>query len=56
MLLQFGKDFVGSPAQSTYRPLQTRLSFERVGTGGYKNEHFQLIHFLPNQTMEAITY
>jgi len=53
---QFGKDFVGSPAQSTYRPLQTRLSFERVGTGGYKNGHFQLIHFLPNQTMEAITY
>ena len=53
---QYGKDFVGSPAQTTYRPLQTRLSFERVGTGGYKNNHFQLIHFLPNQTMESITY
>lgn len=54
---QYGKEFTGSAAQSAYRPVQTRLTFERVGVaGGYKNRHFQLVHFLPNQTMEAITY
>lgn len=51
-----GKNFTGAPKQSSYKPLQTRLKFERVGNGGYKNSQFQLIHFLNNQTMEAITY
>ena len=52
----YGKKFTGEAKQSTYKPLQTKLKFERVGAGGYKNAQFQLIHFLNNQTMEAITY
>lgn len=48
--------FIGKADQSTWKPLQTRLDFVRVGNGGYKNRNFQLVHFLPNQTMEAITY
>lgn len=55
-LKQYGSQFVGTPAQAGYKPLQTRLNFGRVGQGGYKNKNFQLVHFLPNQTMEAITY
>ncbi|MBQ7421249.1 MAG: ABC transporter substrate-binding protein [Prevotella sp.] len=55
-LKQQGAKFNGSSAQSTYKPLQTRLNFKRVGNGGYKNNHFQLVHFMSNQTMEAITY
>lgn len=52
-----GEQFTGSASQSGYKPLQTRYDFRRVGSaGGYKNRMFQLIHFLPNQTMEAITY
>lgn len=52
-----GDDFSGIASQSTYKPLQTRYNFSRIGTtGGYKNHQFQLVHFLPNQTMEAITY
>jgi len=52
-----GEQFTGAAAQSAYKPLQTRYNFSRVGTsGGYQNRQFQLIHFLPNQTMEAITY
>ena len=55
-LKQYGSQFVGTAAQAGYKPLQTRLNFGRVGQGGYKNKNFQLVHFLPNQTMEAITY
>ena len=52
----YGSQFVGTAAQAGYKPLQTRLNFSRVGQGGYKNSNFQLVHFLPNQTMEAVTY
>lgn len=52
-----GEQFTGAASQSGYKPLQTRYNFSRVGTsGGYQNRQFQLIHFLSDQTMEAITY
>ena len=52
----YGLQFVGSESQAPWKALQTRYTFKRVGQGGYKNAHFQLIHFKGDQTMEAITY
>lgn len=56
-MAKYGTAFVGSQKQSSYKSLQTRLRFARVNnTGGYKNNNFQLIHYLDNQTVEAINY
>lgn len=54
---QYGKLFTGVDSQMDYKPLQTRLSFKRVGgAGGYQNVNFQLIHFKTDRTMESLTY
>lgn len=53
---KYGKDFNGSAEQNSWKALQTRLNFHKQGAGGYQNANFQLIHFLSNQSMEAITY
>lgn len=54
---KYGEEFVGKSTQSEYKPLQTYYNFSRISAaGGYQNKHFRLIHFLPTQTMEAITY
>lgn len=56
-LHKYGMQFTGAENQSAYKALQSRLSFNRVGAkGGYKNNNFQLIHFMNNQTMESLTY
>lgn len=52
----YGKKFVGMKNQSNYAPIQTPLSFERVGEGGYSNKSFQLIHYKTNGSLEAIRY
>lgn len=53
----YGKDFVGADNQSSYRPLQTPLSFVQVNQGGgYQNDNFQLIHFRTDQKLESLTY
>ena len=52
----YGKKFVGMKNQSNYAPIQTPLSFERVGEGGYSNKSFQLIHYKTNGALEAIRY
>ena len=39
-----------------YKPLQTRYNFEQVGQGGYRNNHFQLIHFKSDQTIDNLIY
>jgi len=51
-----GSKFNGNGDVSKWKPLQTRLNFKRAGQGGYRNQHFQLVHFKVDQTMEAITY
>lgn len=51
-----GKTFRGSSMEVKYSPLQTRYNFEKVGKGGYMNNHFQLIHFKTDQTMENLVY
>lgn len=56
-LSKYGKEFVGSEDQSTYRALQSPLKFKQVGVGGgYVNSVFQLIHFRPDQKLESMTY
>lgn len=55
-LSRYGTLFTGSPEQTGYKPLQTGYKFTKTPNGGYKNSQFQLIHFMPNQTMEAIIY
>ena len=51
-----GKNFKGTSAEVSYAPLQTRYNFERIGEGGYINNHFQLVHFKVDQTMENLVY
>lgn len=51
-----GKNFKGTSAEVGYAPLQTRYNFERIGEGGYINNHFQLVHFKVDQTMENLVY
>lgn len=55
-LKEQGEKFNGLADLSKWKPLQTRLNFKRIGQGGYKNQHFQLVHFKVDQTMESITY
>ena len=52
----YGKAFRGTKAQSKWRAVQAPLQFKQVGTAGMQNEFFQLIHFLPNGNVEAISY
>ena len=51
-----GKNFKGTSTEVNYVPLQTRYNFEHIGNGGYINNHFQLVHFKPNKTMENLVY
>ncbi|WP_308580721.1 ABC transporter substrate-binding protein [uncultured Prevotella sp.] len=51
-----GKNFKGTASEVKYRPLQTRYDFVRIGQGGYINDHFQLVHFKTDQTMENLVY
>lgn len=41
---KYGQDFHGFDSQNSYSPVQTPLSFKRIGKGGYKNSSFILIH------------
>ena len=51
-----GKNFKGTSTEVNYVPLQTRYNFEHIGNGGYINNHFQLVLFKPNKTMENLVY
>ena len=52
---KFGQNFIGSPAQSTYQPIQTPLHFGRIPGGGMINQNFQLIHYTDSK-IETIVY
>lgn len=52
---QYGKNFIGTREQSSYRPLQTPLHFKRV-VKGMQNALFMLIHYTPEQRIETISY
>ncbi len=51
-----GKAFRGIKNQNTWKAVQTPLQFKQVGTAGMQNDFFQLIHFMPNGNVEAISY
>lgn len=53
---RYGKAFRGTKSQSTWHAVQAPLQFKQVGSAGMQNEFFQLIHFLPNGNVEAISY
>lgn len=55
-LRQYGNNFIGSRAQSSYRPLQTPLNFKVVDGEGKQNTFLQLVHFKKNETIESISY
>lgn len=55
---KYGHDFHGTTAQPvTFKPLQSSLKFEQVGTGGgWQDESFRLVHYLPGGRKENIFY
>jgi murein DD-endopeptidase MepM/ murein hydrolase activator NlpD len=53
---RYGKAFKGTKTQNSWRAVQAPLQFKQVGSAGMQNEFFQLIHFLPNGNVEAISY
>lgn len=53
----YGSSFVGAKKQSTYKSLQTPLSFVRTNTaGGLMNSTFMLIHYKRDHKIESISY
>ena len=55
-IAQYGKEFKGTASQSNYRAMQTPLVFKQISTAGMQNDFFQLVHFLPNGNLEALSY
>lgn len=55
-LARYGKKFKGTKGQSNYRALQSPLVFKQISTAGMQNDYYQLIHFLPNGNIEALSY
>ena len=53
---RYGKSFRGTKQQSTWHAIQAPLQFKQVGSAGMQNDFFQLIHFMPNGNVEAISY
>ncbi|WP_232369813.1 MULTISPECIES: LysM peptidoglycan-binding domain-containing protein [Prevotella] len=52
----YGKDFVGSKAQNRYRSLQAPFHFSRVGTGGYQNDSFLLVHYRYDDKLDLMEF
>ena len=53
---KYGTGFSGVKGQVGYIPIQTPLSFKRVGNGGMQNSCFMLIHYKTNHSMESVNY
>lgn len=53
---KYGTGFSGVKGQVGYIPIQTPLSFRRVGNGGMQNSCFMLIHYKTNHSMESVNY
>ena len=53
----YGKNFTGERSQTaSYQPVQTPLNFKKTAKGGYRNTHFELVHYTFNRQIEAINY
>ena len=55
-IARYGKAFKGTREQNRYHALQSPLAFKQISTAGMQNDYFQLIHFLPNGNIEALSY
>lgn len=53
---KYGKAFRGVKNQNSWKAVQTPLRFKQVGAAGMQNDFFQLVHFMPNGNVEAISY
>ena len=53
---RFGNTFTGAPGLLVYEPVQTPLKFERVGSGGMRNNTLMFVHYLPEHRMEIINF
>lgn len=52
----YGRSFTGAKGTVGYTPIQTPLSFERVGKGGYQNKSVLMVHYMPTGRVETINY
>lgn len=55
-LAKYGKAFRGVKNQNSWKAVQAPLRFKQVGAAGMQNDFFQLVHFMPNGNVEAISY
>lgn len=53
---KYGKAFRGVKNQNSWKAVQAPLRFKQVGVAGMQNDFFQLVHFMPNGNVEAISY
>ena len=49
-----GNDFTGSTPDT--QAVQTQFKFDRVGTGGWQNNQFMLIHYNRDKTISTVTF
>lgn len=55
-IAKYGKAFRGVKNQNSWKAVQAPLRFKQVGAAGMQNDFFQLVHFMPNGNVEAISY
>jgi hypothetical protein len=55
-LHKYGKTFNGAAGMFGYQPLQTPLTFERIGNGGLQNRTLLFIHYQPEHKVETIKF
>lgn len=54
---KFGKSFVGTNSQATYRSVQSPLNFKKIGNnGGKQNSTFMFIHYKTDKSIDALTF
>ena len=53
---KYGKAFRGVKNQNSWKAVQAPLRFKQVGAAGMQNDFFQLVHFMQNGNVEAISY
>ncbi len=55
-LHKYGKTFDGAPGRFGYQPVQTPLSFQRVGRGGHQNHAYMFVHYKTDGSIETINW
>jgi len=55
-LHKYGKSFNGAAGMFGYPPVQTPLSFERMGNGGLQNHSLLFVHYTPEHRVETIKF